>query len=119
MGDLVRRHADTKVTDAIVLISRVFAQRDGERVWIGRVPSNRYIADLPTRNVDPPPPTKAVYSFVILSVLKELVTARRKDSDFPRPYGPVTKERSDRAAFEIRPLGTPKYVRYAIISPLS
>ena len=79
---LVRGYSETKAINIIIQIFRAFGQRPGARFWFEQVPTNRNIADLPTRGADLPPSTMTTLPFSILNILNGWVTKARKKSDF-------------------------------------
>ena len=78
---LVRGFPPTKIITFPSQIFWAFAQCSGDRFWFEQVPSDRNIADLPTRLAQLPTNTKAMLPFSILNILKKWVTETRKKGE--------------------------------------
>ena len=80
---LVRARSPTKVINIPIQIFWAFAQCSGARFWFEQVPTNRNIANFPTRMDKLPTNTKAMLPFPILNILKEWATKARRKGEFP------------------------------------
>ena len=86
---MVKGFSLTKVINILIQIFWAFAQSSGARFWFEQVPSNRNIADLPTRLEKLPAKTEFSSSFPILDILRKWVTETHKKGFFLFTNGPT------------------------------